>query len=316
MVPIRRTLVCFFAALLLLGAVPVGAAQAERKAGAVTTAGGRLNVRSGPSSSSAVVASVPKGSYITLVSRSGSWWQVQYDAGKYGYCHADYITVVAGTQATVATASGSLNVRSGPGTSYAKAASLPKGEKVIVLTQSGDWTRVIYHGTKTGYVSSRYLSSYYAPVSLSVPNFKQNDSRWANVTVGTSGKTMAQIGCATTAVAMMESCRTGQTIYPDAMMKRLSYTPSGDLYWPADYTPVTRSENYLTGIYNRLRQGKPVLFGARNASGKQHWVVITGFTGGTALTADRFTIHDPGSWQRTSLQHFLAVYPNFYKYFY
>lgn len=32
---------------------------------------------------------------------------------------------------------------------------------------------------------------------------------------------------------MMESFRMGRTIYPDAMAKELTYTPSGSLYWPS-----------------------------------------------------------------------------------
>jgi hypothetical protein len=115
---------------------------------------------------------------------------------------------------------------------------------------------------------------------------------------------------------MMESFRTGTTIYPDAMMRKLKYTPSGDLYWPGDYITVTDGSGYLSGIYARLKQGKPVLFGARNAYGKQHWVVIRGFSGGNSLTAAGFSIHDPGSTSRVTLQQFLDAYPTFYKYFY
>ena len=62
--------------------------------------------------------------------------------------------------------------------------------------------------------------------------------------------------------------------------------------------------------------GTGVLFGAKKSGGGQHWVVITGFTGGSRLTADRFTINDPGSNSRTNLQQFLNAYPTFYKYFY
>lgn len=134
--------------------------------------------------------------------------------------------------------------------------------------------------------------------------------------IGASGKTMAQIGCATTAIAMMESCRTGTTIYPDAMSKKLSYTASGNVYWPSNYTVVTNGSGYLSAIYDQLKLGKPVLFGAKNTYGSQHWVVITGFTGGNSLTASSFTINDPGSNSRTNLQQFLNMYPTFYKYFY
>ena len=317
---IRRTLSLLLSLILIFGFLvrppEAQAATTSSKAGAVTTSSGKLNVRRQASSGSSVVASLNKGSYITLISKSGSWWKVEYAKGKYGYCHADYITIVQGTPVTVATSSGALNVRSGAGTSYSKVASLGKGEVVILLSTSNGWSRVLYHGTKTGYVSAQYLSGYYSAVSLSVPNFKQTDSRWASTAIGSSGKTFAQIGCATTAVAMMESYRTGTTIYPDAMSKELTYTATGNLYWPSHYTTVTNSSGYLSTIYNKLKQGRPVLFGAVNSYGSQHWVVITGYTGGSSLTASDFTINDPGTYSRTNLQQFLNAYPTFYKYFY
>ena len=221
-----------------------------------------------------------------------------------------------GTPVTVTTQSGGLNVRSGAGTSYSKVATLSKGETVIFLKSSSGWSRVLYHGTKTGYVSARYLSNYYSAVSLKVPNFKQTDSRWSEKVIADSGKTFAQIGCATTAIAMMESVRTGTTVYPDAMAEKLRYTSSGNVYWPSNYAVATSSSGYLSAIYQKLKQGKPVLLGASNAYGSQHWVVITGYTGGTSLTESGFTIHDPGTWSRTNLQQFLSAYPTFYKYFY
>ena len=312
---IRRFISIFFLILILL-ALPLRAeAAADIKAGAVTTSGGSLNVRTRPSTGSPTAASLKRGSYITLHSRSGSWWKVEYDKGKTGYCHADYITVVQGTAASVNIRSGSLNVRSGPGTQYGKTASLYAGENVLLLSTSGGWSRILYHGTKTGYVSAQYLSGYYSPVSLSVPNFKQTDSRWANKIVGTSGKPFSQIGCATTAVAMMESTRQGRTIYPDMMSQQLRYTPSGDLYWPTHYTASTNPSGWLERIYQKLAQGKPVLLGMKNSYGSQHWVVVTGFTGGSTLEAGGFTIHDPGTYSRINLGQFVNAYPTFYKFF-
>ena len=115
---------------------------------------------------------------------------------------------------------------------------------------------------------------------------------------------------------MMESYRTGTTIYPDAMSKKLSYSSSGNVYWPGNYKAVTSSSGYLSKIYEELKESKPVLFGAKKTSGSQHWVVITGYNGGSTLTASGFSINDPGSSRRTNLQHLLNEYPNFYKYFY
>ena len=58
------------------------------------------------------------------------------------------------------------------------------------------------------------------------------------------------------------------------------------------------------------------MLGVSNAYGGQHWVVVTGYAGGSSLTASGFTIRDPGSNSRTNLQQLLNVYPSFYKFFY
>lgn len=291
------------------------------QAGVVSVSSGRLNVRKSASTGSTVLTSLSNGSYITLISLSGSWYYVEYADGKYGYCHKNYIKPDSGKTATVTTNSTSLNVRSGAGTNYSIKDSVSKGDIVIILSSSNSWSKILYDGVKTGYVSSQYLKTKqttgeYSAVSLNVPDFKQTDSRWANVIIGNSGKTIGKIGCATTAIAMIESYRTGKTIYPDAMSKKLSYSSSGNLYWPSDYTVVTSSSNYLIKIYQKLKEGKPVLFGAKNNSGTQHWVVITGFTGGNSINASMFEINDPGTKYRTNLQQFLNEYPTFYKYFY
>lgn len=320
----KRILSVAMAAVLMIGLLilptQVQAAAADSQAGIVTTSAG-LNVRSSASTSSRILTALGKGTYVTLLSKSGAWWRVEYGNGQYGYCHGDYISSVTGNPAVVNTNAEGLNVRSGPGTSYSRIGGLSRGHTVIVLSTSGGWSRILYHGTKLGYVSAQYLagtsagSTGNAAVRLNVPSFKQADSRWSWVTLGDSGKTMAKIGCATTAIAMMESYRTGTTIYPDAMSKQLRYTTSGSVYWPSHYVTVTSSSGYLNAIYEQLKQGKPVLFGARNSYGTQHWVVITGFAGGS-LSASNFTINDPGTGSRTTLAQFMSAYPTFYKYFY
>lgn len=317
----KKFISALMAAMVILTVFAMGtstayAADTGSAAGTVTTASGNLNVRKSASTSSAVVGSLPKGSAVTLLSKSGSWWYVEYGNGKYGYCSASYINQVSGSQAKqVTTVSGNLNVRSGAGTNYPVIGSLPKGKYVVVLSQSGGWNKILYHGIKTGYVSSAYLgnNTVYNAIMLNVPDLKQTDSRWANVTLGSSGQTIGKIGCTTTTLAMTESHRRGWTIYPDAMSKELSYSAGGALYWPAHYTVSTNGTNYLSTVYNLLQQGKPVILGATNSAGKQHWVVVKGFTGGNALSPAAFTVNDPGSNSRTTLQQFLSVYPNFYK---
>lgn len=295
----------------------VQAATHTSYAGAVTTGGGSLNVRTAANTKSSVVAVLKKGSYVTLIEKLGSWWKVEYANGKYGYCHADYITAVDSTPMQVSTNGDVLNVRSGPSTAYARISTLPHGKTVLVRKAENGWSQILYHGTKLGYVSSRFLSGgnqqAYPGISLSVPSFKQTDGRWAGYPLGTKGGTIGTIGCAVTGIAMMESYRTGQVIYPNEMAKKLSFSAGGAVYWPSHFTVKTTLD--LSHIYSLLQQGKPVLIGGKTASGGQHWVVITGYSGGETLTASNFTIHDPGSNSRVTLQQFFKVFPNFYKYF-
>ena len=318
----RKTLSLILSVIIVIGIMimPIYASASTKiQAGVVSTSGGNLNIRSKASATASVITSIQKGSYVTLISKTGSWWYVEYASGKYGYCHADYIVVASSNTAKVNVSWGSLNIRNGTGASYAKIGSLYKGDTVVVLSTSNGWSKILYNGNKVGYVNSSYLkltAPKYSAVSLKVPSLKQNDSRWANVQIGTSGKTIGQIGCVTTGIAMMQSYRTGTTIYPDAMAKKLSYSSNGNVYWPSDYKVVTNSSGYLEKIYDLLQSGKPVLVGAKKSTGSQHWVVVTGYVGGDTLTVSGFTINDPGSNTRTNLQQFLNAYPTFYKFFY
>jgi hypothetical protein len=164
----------------------------------------------------------------------------EYGEGLYGYCSAAYISPVQGSYA--AYTSGSLHIRSGPGTSYGVIGWLNNNEYAVVLSASGSWRKILFDGVRIGYVSGSYLQtgtgSGYTAVSLSVPSYKQTDARWATTVLGSSGKTIGDIGCSTVALAMAEFYRTGTTIDPNAMAARLSYTAGGAVYWPEITAPI------------------------------------------------------------------------------
>ncbi|MBR2886109.1 MAG: SH3 domain-containing protein [Clostridia bacterium] len=291
-------------------------------AGKVATESTALNVRKSASTSASVVTTLKRNSSVTLINKTGNFWYVRYSASGYGYCSADYITVTSKTTKKVKVSSGRLNIRSSASTSAAIVGKLENGAVIPVISSSGNWSKILYNGTKTGYVSSAYLTTSesgntatsYKAISLSgVPNFKQTDSRWANVTLGSSGQSIAKIGCATTAIAMLESKRTGTTIYPHTMSKKLSYTSGGAVYWPSYYTQITSSTGYLSKLYSLLRAGKPVIIGAKKSNGGQHYVVVTGVKATESLKTSDFYINDPGSNSRTTLNQFFSAYPYFYK---
>lgn len=316
-------LAAILAATLSGFAVTSAAADARATAGVVSTVSSPLMVRSTPSTESTVVATLPKGSTVTLLSQSGSWWYVEYSANKFGYCNANYITQLASSRAGyVTTSSGSLNVRSGGSSSYSVTALLPKGTGLVVLSENNGWSRVLYNGTSIGYASSAYVSDYaaqvagaatYKAISLSVPDYKQYDSRWASLRVGKSGKTLSAIGCVTAALADTESYRLGSSsVTPATMLKQLSYNASGDVYWPSNYQKYIGSD-YLSVLYKQLSIGKPVIIGVKTSAGRMHWVVVKGYTGGSTLTTSGFLINDPGSNYRKTLATLMKEYPYFYK---
>lgn len=286
-------------------------------AGRVNTSSGPLNVRSSPSASASVKARLARNTYVTLLGQSGSFWYVQYGQSSYGYCHNKYIAQVSSAVRYVKLSSGTLRVRKTPSLSGAIQDNLAEATPVVVHTVSGDFARIIYYGNKVGYVSKYYLTATkpvnkYKSIQLNVPDYKQTDSRWGSVTLGNSGQSIARIGCATTALAMTESYRTGTVIYPHQMAKKLSYTSGGAVYWPSIYN-VSTSSGYLQTIYNALSQNKPVIVGAKKSNGGQHYVVVTGIKSTNTLTPDAFYINDPGSTSRKTLAQFFNAYPYFYK---
>ena len=157
--------------LAVLAITPTAkAATSTSQAGIVSMSYGSLNVRSSASTGASILTKLPKGSYVTLISLSGSFWKVEYASGAYGYVSASYITKVSGASAaSISVSAGSLNVRTGAGTSYPVKATLYSGKIVVVLSSSGGWSRILYNGTQLGFVNSSYLKSTGSKMVWPVP---------------------------------------------------------------------------------------------------------------------------------------------------
>ncbi|MET3690266.1 L,D-peptidoglycan transpeptidase YkuD (ErfK/YbiS/YcfS/YnhG family) [Priestia megaterium] len=141
-----------------------------------TVTASTLNVRSGAGTNYVSIGSVTKGQKLSVVSKSGSWYKINYN-GRTGYVSSDYVqtsgTTTPPAESTTYTVTAStLNVRSGAGTSYASIGSVTKGQKLSVVSKSGNWYKINYNG-RTGYVSSDYVqASATASPKLVVDSFK------------------------------------------------------------------------------------------------------------------------------------------------
>lgn len=130
----------------------------------VATVSTNLNLRSGAGTSFGVLAVMPRGSTVSIISGpTGGWYQVTFQ-GTTGWASAQYLTIDSNpdpgepTGSGTATVKSNLNLRSGPGTSYSVLTVLPSAAKVTVVTNPGTgWTQVTYQGL-TGWASSQYLS--------------------------------------------------------------------------------------------------------------------------------------------------------------
>lgn len=127
-------------------------------AGTGTITEGPLRMRSEPNTSSSILASVPAGTTVDLLSGlTDGWYQVSY-SGLTGYMSGDYISAADPQQyAYINTGSSTLNLRSDPSTDGSVLASLPGGTTVeIEDTDDNGWYRVTYQGV-TGYICNSYV---------------------------------------------------------------------------------------------------------------------------------------------------------------
>jgi len=118
-----------------------------------------LNLRTGPGTGYTILAVMPKGSAVTVLSTSGGWSRVTY-SGKTGYASASYLSTAppSGSSIVVRYTTADLNLRTGPGTAYPIITTMPKGSSVEILDTSSAWPKIRY-GSAVGYASPSYLSA-------------------------------------------------------------------------------------------------------------------------------------------------------------
>ena len=296
---LKRMLAAFGASAVLT----LGAAALD---GGTVRVNSALNVRSAPTTASAVRGKLQSGRSVTLYEKSGDWWRIGY-AGGSGYVYAAYIEEQHLAVRYVRTHGGNLNVRAAASTASAVIGSLPDASAVLILDIDGNFAKILLEDERVGYVSRDYLviaapTAGNDAVTLAAPSYKQYDSRWASRRLPGSGEKVSTL-------AMAESYRTGETVTPTDILASEQFTASGAIYWPASYT---WGDAALATMRAAILAGKPVIVHVQKKSGSTHFVVVYGFTGG-ALDAANFRILDPGSESRTTLADLLAVYPNIIK---
>ncbi len=159
-----------FVRLLLIGALVLPLLlvldRSELLAAETGTVTSSLRLRSGPGTTNGIIALMPQGEKVTILEGpTNGWYRVQF-RNTTGWASADYLarggTPAVGTgmpaAGTAKVNTDTLNLRSGPATSFAVLKRMYQGETVTIVSgPSSGWYQVT-SGSTTGWASGTYLA--------------------------------------------------------------------------------------------------------------------------------------------------------------
>ena len=132
----------------------------------VTADGARLNVRRSPSSTATVVSYLSDRTCFKVTGESGSFYKFSG-----GYVMKKYVHICNATvKNSVKITSGTLNIRSGPGTNYSVVGSYKNGQSLTFTDATSKWYK-----TSKGWVSATYVSTKTATLA-NAANVRQSAS--------------------------------------------------------------------------------------------------------------------------------------------
>lgn len=105
---------------------------------------------------SGLVSNVNAGATDTRVTITAACGDVTAQASV--YCKTSAGAAVTNRQGKIVNAEKGVNIRSGPGTDYDIVASASNGARVTVQGEENGWYKVVYSGSKTGYIRKDFIS--------------------------------------------------------------------------------------------------------------------------------------------------------------
>ncbi len=138
-----------------------GIAVASVSKGQVVNVTSTLRVRSAANTNSTVLGTLRNGSTFDIISKSGSWYEINYNGGS-GFVHEDYVKEI--TESSTVSATGkvvnvtsNLRVRSGASTSASVLGYITNNTSVSIVGVEGSWYKIKYN-SGYGYVHKDYIS--------------------------------------------------------------------------------------------------------------------------------------------------------------
>lgn len=123
-----------------------------------------LNVRSGPSTSFAIVEQIHPETKYPVIEIEGDWVKIQLNSNKTGWVAKWLVNITESSPSTetlesdfVTIQADNLNVRSGPSTATQVIGKLNRGAKVEVIAIEDGWYKIKFNNT-FGYIASKYAT--------------------------------------------------------------------------------------------------------------------------------------------------------------
>ena len=122
---------------------------------------GYLNLRTGPGSQFDIILPMTHGSTVDILETKGSWSRVRHEqTGATGWAFRKHLAPLqAGvpTKFVYSPGDGYLNLRTGPGSSFAIVQRMYNGDSVEIVERKGGWVRVFHQSGATGWCFEKYL---------------------------------------------------------------------------------------------------------------------------------------------------------------
>ena len=155
----------------------LGVAGAINVSVGTVTASSPLNLRSGPSTSSSVLTTIPSGTKVFVYSDDGPWITAS-SAGKFGYLSSEYVSITENAEGNFGSGlvtGNSVNLRADASVDSDSLKTLDQGSSVSISGLKNDWYKVTIDNV-TGYISSDYVTTATAmPAKETVASTKDSE---------------------------------------------------------------------------------------------------------------------------------------------
>lgn len=293
----KRIFTLVLTMVLLCGALPLSASAAGQILyGVGFVDATSLHLRSEPSTTSDILATAPQNDCVVVISQEGEWYKVNYNL-QVGYMHSDYLEVLTRENAELGygeVTGSSVNLRTGPGTSYAVAKVSSDGDQCYIIGINDGWYKVIYDGSIC-YIRSDFLElteyPYENKASSNTPKFYRHGKSTGvapsaaalNGTPSSPSSAPADTGSASGEEILAQAQEYLGAPYRSGGASPSGFDCSGFVYYvlkQVGYSPYrTPADQYKMGTVvskDALQPGDIVFFAGTAASGISHVGIYAG----------------------------------------